>query len=165
MSAATHPAGLMINCVEQAEDVVFEFTAFSFPPAAALQGTWPSAPGAVLRDGEGRALALHFAPGRWLVPAPTDALRSAVADAESTSAGAGVDVTGKWRHLTLTGRDAGRLVACSVDADGVLDGREVAAVVLFDCPCVLAKSTAGYEIWVRSSFARDFVASIGRFRS
>jgi heterotetrameric sarcosine oxidase gamma subunit len=165
MSAATHPAGLQVDCIEHDEGVVFEFTSFSFPPSAALQGVWPVAPGAVLRDGEGRAAALHFAPGRWLVPAPTDLWHRAMADAEAATAGAAVEVTGKWCHLTLGGRDAGRLVACSVDPDAVLDGREVAAVVLFDCPCVLAKSSAGYEIWVRSSFARDFVASIGRLRS
>jgi heterotetrameric sarcosine oxidase gamma subunit len=155
---------LQFECAEGALQPTFEFASFGYPPSAALATEWPTEPGAARLDASGRAVMLHFAPGRWLVPAPANDVQALVAAAEAATVGAGVDVSGKWREFALVGRDAGRVVACSVDPAAVLDGRDVAAVVLFDCPCLIARLTGGYAIWVRSSFAKDFAASVGRLR-
>ena len=76
-----------------------------------------------------------------------------------------IDATGKWREFHLSGPDAGRALGLSIDSESVLDGRECASVVLFDCPCVLARVSSGYAIWVRASFAVDFEAAFGRLRA
>ena len=83
----------------------------------------------------------------------------------AASAGTAVDATGKWREFHLSGPDASRALGLSIDSESVLDGRECAAVLLFDCPCVLARLGSGYAIWVQASFAVDFEAAIGRLRA
>jgi hypothetical protein len=47
----------------------------------------------------------------------------------------------------------------------VLETRDCAAVVLFDCPAVLATSAQGYLIYVQSSYAADFKAAVARLCS
>ena len=144
---------------------VLEFVAFIFPPEGAFVVGWPASPGEVRHDSQGRPVLLHFAPARWLVPAPCDDVAALVEAAVTSAAGTAVDATGKWREFRLSGPDAARVLGFSIDSHSVLDGRECAAVVLFDSPCVLARLGAGYAIWVRASFAVDFEAAFARLRA
>jgi heterotetrameric sarcosine oxidase gamma subunit len=164
MSGATGQLGLRFEFAEHPVGRVLEFSAFVFPPGGAFVVGWPSSPGEARHDAEGHPVLLHFAPARWLAPSPGVEIAALVESAERASAGTVADVTGKWREYRLSGPDAARALACSIDSAAVLDGRECAAVTLFDCPCVLARTTDGYVIWVRASFAADFAAAFGRVR-
>lgn len=142
-----------------------EFAAFGFPLGGAFVVGWPAAPGAVRHDEHGRPVLLHFAPARWLVPAPHPDIAALLDAAAEAGAGVIVDVDGKWQAMELTGAGAARLLACTIDVEAVLEGRECAAVTLFDCPAILARARGGFAIWVRSSYAADFVAAAGAQRS
>jgi sarcosine oxidase gamma subunit len=104
---------------------------------------------------------LHFAPARWLLPDP-DAELGAWLSAAEAGAGTAVEVEGKWAALELNGPDASRLLSSSLDVAAVLDARDCAAVVMFDCPGVLATSSQGYLVYVQSSYAADFKAAVAR---
>ncbi len=142
-----------------------EFIAFVFPPGGAFVVGWPAAPGEARHDAVGNPVLLHFAPSRWLAPSPDAEITALVAAAEQSSAGTAVEVGGKWREYALSGADAARALACSVDSVALLDGRECAAVNLFDCPCVLARTGQGYAIWVQASFAADLAGAFARLRT
>jgi len=157
--------GPRFELVEHAALRVLEFAGFAFPPGGAFAVGWPTAPGDTRRDAAGRPTLLHFAAARWLVPSPAADVTALVVAAEESAAGTAIDATGKWREYTLSGPDAVRVLGCSIDSVAVLAGRECAAVVLFDSPCVLARTPGGYAIWVRSSFAVDFAAAIDRLRT
>jgi heterotetrameric sarcosine oxidase gamma subunit len=144
---------------------MLEFVAFGFPLGGAFVVGWPAAPGAVRHDEQGRPVLLHFAPARWLVPAPHPDIAALIEAATQAGAGAIVAVDGKWRAMELTGPGAARLLASTVDVEAVLDGRECAAVTLFDCPALLARVPGGFAVWVRASYAADFAAAVERLRS
>ena len=163
MMAVTQISGNGIELVERPIGRVLEFVAFQFPPEGAFVVGWPAAPGAVRHDTLGGPGLLHFAPARWLAPSPCAEIAALVAAAEE-AAGTCVDVTGKWREFALGGPRAGRVLASAVTVEAVLEGRECAAVTMFDCPCILVRVTDGYRIWVRSSFATDFIAAVQSLR-
>ena len=164
MSGARQISDNAVELVERPLGRVLEFIAFHFPPEGAFVVGWPAAPGAVRHDAQGRPALLHFAPARWLAPASCPQIAALVAAAEESAAGTAVDVTGKWREFALGGPAATRALASALHVEVVLEGRECAAVVLFDCPCVLARVGGGYVVWVRSSFADDFAAAIRSLR-
>jgi heterotetrameric sarcosine oxidase gamma subunit len=165
MTSTTALKSLRFELVSRDCGQLLEFVAFLFPPEGAFVVGWPSAPGEVRHDVERRPVLLHFAPARWLVPAPCTEIAALVGAATESAAGTLVDVTGKWREFRLTGTDAARALGCSIDSQSVLDGRECAAVVLFDSPCVLARLGTGYAIWVRASFSADFEAAFARLQA
>jgi sarcosine oxidase gamma subunit len=140
-----------------------EFAAFAstLPSALAALGAGALAPGSVRRAADGRPAVLHFAPARWLLPDP-DAELGAWLSAAEAGAGTAVEVEGKWAALELNGPDASRLLSSSLDVAAVLDSRDCAAVVMFDCPGVLATSLQGYLVYVQSSYAADFKAAVAR---
>ncbi len=140
-----------------------EFAAFAstMPGALAALGAGALAPGSVRRAANGRPATLHFAPARWLLPDP-DAALDVWLSAAAAGAGTAVEVEGKWTAMELYGPQAARLLSSSLDVAAVLDARECAAVVLFDCPAVLAASPPGYLIYVQSSYAPDFKAAVTR---
>jgi heterotetrameric sarcosine oxidase gamma subunit len=144
---------------------VVEFVAFTYPLEGAMGVEWPAAPGAACHDGAGRPTRLHLAPGRWLLPAPDRATLALVEAATLAGLGAGTEVTGKWQGFELSGQGATRLLASTLDVAAVLEGRDGAAVTLFDCPAVLARIPDGYAIWVRASYVSDFVAAVDGLRS
>ncbi len=122
-------------------------------------------PGGVRRGANGDPAILHFAPGRYLLPDPAPELDAWVAAAAARGTGTAIEVEGKWTALELSGPDAARLLSSSLDAAAVLESRECAAVVLFDCPAVLAVAATGYLVYVKASYAADFSAAIERLRS
>ena|ERR1700678_2397617 len=139
----------------------FEFVA-PCVPLASLSGGLPTEPGAVLRDSAGRAQLLHFAPRRWLAPAPTETLYRDLAERDATGDGALVDVEGKWRWFRLEGPQATRILESSVNVQGLLFKRSCAAGVLFDCPTVVSNNGVDFDCWVMSSYAEAFLRAIGR---
>jgi hypothetical protein len=144
---------------------VLEFAAFNWPRVEAEAADWPTDAGAAIRDGDDSACLLHFAPGRVLAPDPSAATEGLLDAAASHGAGSRIDVTGKWKHYIILGPSAARLLACSIELGAVLEKRDCAAVTLFDCPAIVARCRAGFDIWVQSSYARDFLATAENFRA
>ena len=142
---------------------LLEFAAFRWPAAALDGAAWPSAPGGVVRDEAGQPRLLHSAPGRWLLPDPSEAVQAQADAAARSGHGAAIDVTGQWATLTITGAGAARLLACAIEIHSVLEGRDCASVRLFDCPAVVARRPDGYALWVQSSYVSDFLATASRF--
>jgi hypothetical protein len=148
-----------------ASDRVLEFAAFSWPQSGSTSADWPMNPGSVQRDSLDRAILLHFAPGRVLAPDPSAATEAVLDAATTQGAGTRIDATGKWAHYVIAGPDAARLLACTIELGSVLDKRECAAVTLFDCPAVIARTHTGFELWLQSSYGADFLATAERFRA
>jgi sarcosine oxidase gamma subunit len=128
---------------------VLEVVALHGMPDRAVPA-WPLAPGDVTRDGAGDPVLLHFAPGRWLA---VDLAPAAV-----PACGTPVDVTGKWQGFRITGAGARRLLASALAIDAVLEGRQCAAVAIFDCPAVMARAPGGFVAWVQASYVAHFLA-------
>ena len=109
----------------------------------------------------GQALALHFAPGRWLLPEPSVDLIRAL---EASSVATLVDVQGKYRRILIGGSGAGAALTSSIALDSVLAGRDCAAAALFDCPTIIVRhaSASGerYEIWVHASYLASFLTAL-----
>ena len=137
----------------------FEFVA-PCVPLVRFQGTLPIEPGAVLRDGAGRAQALHFAPRRWLLPAPAEPLYRDLAGRDAAGDGALVDVEGKWKWFRLEGPQAARILESSVNVKGLLFKRACAAGVLFDCPAIVANDGENFDCWVMSSYESSVFRAI-----
>ncbi len=164
---STRPPAADAKCrlEPRAPEPMLEFVAYGFPLSGAFVVGWPVAPGAVRHDADGRPVLLHFAPARWLAPAPHPDIEALIAAAIAADAGVAVDVDGKWTAFELTGPAAGRVLATTVDVDAVLAGRECAAVTLFDCPAIVARVPNGYAIWVGASYAAHFEAAVHDLRA
>jgi sarcosine oxidase gamma subunit len=117
------------------------------------------------RDGDDAASLLHFAPGRVLAPDPSAATEALLDVAAAEGLGTRIDVTGKWERYSVRGSGAARLLACALSLDAVLDQRDCAAVTIFDCPAIIAKRRDGFDLWVLSSYAGDFLATAENFRA
>jgi hypothetical protein len=146
-----------------------EFKAFEFPLTGAAAAELPASPGAVERgtsidagtgidDGSsiGRAVLLHFAPGRFLAPTPTPDTERRFFALQAAGVGAMFDVEGKWQAFALTAPGAERALSSTIDLAQALAGRDCAALHLFDCPAVLSRRGAGFEVWVEASYAVAF---------
>jgi hypothetical protein len=137
----------------------FEFIAY--PGSAVgggIRGAWPAKPGAALRDATGRPRLLHFAPERWLAPAPEAALWHELTRLEREGRGVLVDVEGKWQEMRLAEPQGRHILSSGIDVEGVLAGRDCAAVVLFDCPGILARHEDTFALWIAASFAQSWIA-------
>jgi sarcosine oxidase gamma subunit len=137
-----------------------------FPPGVAvLPAPWDAPPGAVLSS-DSLGLALHFAPARWLLLDTAAAL----VDAAVQSGALAIDVEGKWTLIELPEPYARRTLSAAVNVEAVLDGRDCAAAILFDCPAVIARRDRGesFVVCVHSSYAFSFkralAATLGRCR-
>ena len=151
-----------------------EFKAFEFPLTGAAAAELPASPGSVQRDtgiaagtsidhgsSAGRAVLLHFAPGRFLAPAPTPDTERRLLALQGAGIGAVFDVEGKWQAFALTAPGAERALSSTVDLAQALGGRDCAALHLFDCPAVLSRRGAGFEVWVEASYAVAFGEVLG----
>jgi len=137
---------------------VLEFVAYAWPADACASPDWPREPGAVRRNAQQQPALLHFAPARWLAPAPAPELRRLLEGAASAGAGSLIDASGKWMTVDIAGTGAARLLACTLDIEAVLRDRECAAVTLFDCPAVAARVAQGFRLWVQASYAAHLLA-------
>ena len=144
---------------------VLEFAAYRWPEDQDAKPGWPSAAGALARDNDDNASLLHFAPGRVLAPDPSASTEALLDAAASQSMGTRIDVTGKWERYTVRGPGAARLLACALSLDAVLGNRDCAAVTIFDCPAIVARCRDGFDLWVLSSYAGDFLAAAENFRA
>jgi len=133
----------------------FELAALSDEGVAQLRREWPG----------GQQVALHFAPGRWLLPESSVELIRAF---EASPAATLVDVDGKYRRILIGGGAAGPALSSTIALDSVLAGRDCAAVTLFDCPAILGRAAPlwgeGYEVWVHASYLASFTAALDAAR-
>jgi sarcosine oxidase gamma subunit len=148
---------------------MIEFTSYSQKSDGSLAArtfgkVWPLKPGEVRWVTAGRAALLHIAANRWLAPDPSPEIQALIEAAFDAQIGAAVDVTGKWHGISLLGADADRALAACIDIGAVLEGRDCAALRLFDSPTVIARRPDGYSLWVHASFATDCVAMLTRRR-
>jgi sarcosine oxidase gamma subunit len=141
---------------------VVEFKAYDYPITGAWAARFPTAPGAVTRNGLGQCELLHIAAAHWLAPEPSTELAALLDDATTAGAGVQIRVDGKWQAIMLAGAGARRALARTVPLDTILAARDCAAVSLFDCPAVIARSEAGFDLWVQASYAADLLASFER---
>ncbi|MEI6458274.1 MAG: hypothetical protein WCP04_05025 [Pseudomonadota bacterium] len=135
-----------------------EFVAYTYPPSAVFAAL-PMAPGAVLYESEAPTV-LHVAPGRWFAPAASAATRSLLL--ACVAHGALVEVEGKRSRLDLCGPGATAVLCAAIDILAVLEGRGCAAVVLFDCPCWVARLADGYALWTHASYRPHLWAELHR---
>jgi heterotetrameric sarcosine oxidase gamma subunit len=154
--------GRELRATSRALAHVIEFKAYTYPIAAPWAALFPIAPGAVVRNGMGQCELLHFAPGRWLAPEPSAQLQSRLAAAAAAGAGVQIGVDGKWHALTIAGPGAEQALARTVALEAILAGRECAALTLFDCPSIIARSPATFDVWVQASYAADLMTSLER---
>jgi glycine cleavage system aminomethyltransferase T len=138
---------------------VVEIAAFDASSTAADSLGLPSRPGAVTGIDDGGS-SLYFAPGRWLLVAPSPACEERIRAAAQW--GSWVEVTGKWVAMTLQGPGAQRVLASTIDVEATLQDRECAAVTLFDCASILVRDELGFTVWVHASVASDWVAAVER---
>jgi hypothetical protein len=94
-----------------------------------------------------------IAPHRWLLLDP-DA--DAIEDATSAG-GQVVDVEGKWAAFACAAAGALPALAAVADVGTVLERHGCAALVLFDCPALLARLGDGFLILVQASYAASFM--------
>ena len=142
---------------------MLEFQAFKLAPHDTTLIGLSAPPGTVHRDAAGRATLLHFAPSRFLVPAPTLEMARKLDVLQAAGVGIQFDVDGKWQRFTLTGPGSERVLSSAINLARVLADRGCAAVRLFDCPVVLAWSAGKFEMWVAASYAtalRNFLNDI-----
>lgn len=120
------------------------------PPRNACPGAVPGL--------DAHSAALHVAPGRWLL---LDAEARAVAAAVAAG-GVAIDVDGKWRCFEIPGARAALLLSASVNVAEILEGRDCAAVPLFDCPTVIARRPRdhGFDVYVHASYAASLRAAL-----
>ena len=111
------------------------------------------------RDEQQQPALLHFAPARWLAPAPTPELRRLLEGAASAGAGSLINASGKWLPVDIEGPGAARLLASTLDIEAVLSNRDCAAVTLFDCPAIVVRVTQGFRLWVQASYAAHLLAT------
>lgn len=135
----------------------FEWTAFEagLPPAKTLK----IRPGMVIRDGSGRAVALHPAPAQWLLPQPVESWLTELHAAQAQGRGVLTDVTGRWRvvHTPASTPTAARFIvphplAAAMPLELYLRDREVAALWVFDCPVLVLRQGTGIDVWVEASY-------------
>jgi sarcosine oxidase gamma subunit len=136
----------------------YEFVAYPGRDVqAAAIGAWPATPGQALRDATGRVALLHFAPDRWLVPAPPPNLLQELSLLESAGRGVLIDVEGKWQEVRIAIGRAHHILSSSIDVETVLAGRQCAAVMLFDCPAILARGDITFNAWIAASYLQSFL--------
>ena len=159
MSSANSTSAMNFTLEVQSCPRAVEFVAFD-GAVNTLATQWPRQPGAVLRGADAWPQLLHFAPARWLAPAPDSALEELIAASCAAGTGTAIDVGGKWTAMALDGPGAARALAATIDAGAVLEARGCAAVELFDCPALLASVGQGFRIYVRSSYAAALRAAL-----
>lgn len=138
----------------------FEWLAFT---AAALPAVIDRrADGVVVRLDATGALALHPAPGRWVLAGAQESLLDSLRALAHEGDGVLTEVSGKWCRFAFTGQPGagadGHPLASGVALGEVLEGRACAALWLFDCPAMIVTIDGDFEAWVEASYAPAFAA-------
>lgn len=123
---------------------------------------WSMPPGSLHYGPDGRVALLHFAPGRWLAPAPDTSLLNRMQRQAAAGRLALFDVNSKWQVVTLPGSVATRLLSAGINLEQTLGDRDCAALTLFDTPCILARRGDTFDAWVLSSYLADFATTLSR---
>lgn len=123
---------------------------------------WSMPPGGLRYGRDGRVELLHFAPGRWLAPAPDTSLLNRMQQQAAAGQLALFDVNCKWQLITLRGSVATQLLSAGTNLEQVLGERDCASLTLFDTPCILARRDDAFDVWVLASYLADFVATLSR---
>jgi sarcosine oxidase gamma subunit len=113
-------------------------------------------PGYAVIEGDRRIL--YFAPRYLLAINHRGGTPAMTATAEAIA----VNVTGKWCGYRLHGLHARDVLAAGTHANLVLNGRECAALSLFDCPVVLLRVADVDEVWVRASYAESLCHALNK---
>jgi heterotetrameric sarcosine oxidase gamma subunit len=133
--------------VARCHELVVPISRLQADPSLAAQP-----PGVVRRYADGGAL-LHMGPGRWLLVGRALEWESATVTAAEACGGLLVDVSAKWRRLSVTGTRAELHLSRLLSVTQVLHERGCAPVAVLDCPAVLARCEDGFELWVARSWA------------
>ena len=160
MSARQRPMACRIARLPEAS--VWEFVAYPSAVRNLRAVAWSTAPGAAEISADGSPRRLHYAPGRWLLPDPDRDMQDQLDAAVASGFGVRLDVEGKWAAILLSGPDARRVLASTIDIAAVLANRGCAAVSLFDCPTVAMRDVDRYRLWVAASYAESFEAAVER---
>jgi sarcosine oxidase gamma subunit len=151
-----------LQCVRQLTlERCFEFVSPCIP-LDSLQDLLPIAPGGVRRESDDQSQLLHFAPRRWLIPAPAEPVHRYLADRDKHGGGTLVDVEGKWQWFQLERPEAAHILGYTVNLEQLLFRRACAATVLFDCPAILGRHGERFDCWVHSSYAESFCQAIAQ---
>jgi hypothetical protein len=124
------------------------------PQAPAPCFEWCSFEGGLPLADRGDAYALHHAPVRWLLPNLSAAGLSALSEAAAAGRGALTEVTGRWQLIHIPQH----LLSAALPLDLMLQGRDVAALWLFDSPVLVSRRAAAIEVWVEASYASSLRA-------
>jgi len=135
---------------------MIEFQTFRLPSAGTPMVDLSMSPGTLRRDASGRVTLLHIAPRRFLAPAPTLEIARELDALQAAGVGVRFDVDGKWQTFAATGGGVERVFSSTINLTQVLNGRDCAALHLFDCPAILARRTGAFDIWVEASYATAF---------
>lgn len=160
MSARQRPMGCRLERMPGAP--AWEFVAYPSAVPNLGAAAWSTAPGAAEISADGSPRRLHYAPGRWLLPDPDRVMHGQLEAAVASGFGVRLDVEGKWTAILLSGPDARRALASTIDIAAVLANRGCAAVSLFDCPAVAMRDVDRYRLWVAASYAESFEDAVER---
>ena len=69
-----------------------------------------------------------------------------------------IEVEGKWQEVRIAAEHARRILSGSIGVEGILAGRECAAILLFDCPAILARHDGAFNVWIAASFVQSLLA-------
>lgn len=128
---------------------VLEYQSFSRTRHSIAGVDLPEGAGEVRYDAAGEAIVLHFAPGRFLVPAPSTVLAQQL----TALKGAIFDVSGKWDLICIRSASGERALSAGLDETQILADRQCASIHLFDCPSIITRQDSHVAVWVHTSFS------------
>ena len=133
--------------VARCHELIVPISRLNADPSLAAQR-----PGSVRRYPDGAA-SLHMGPGRWLLVGRAVEWESATVTAAEACGGWLIEVSAKWRRLSVTGTKAQLHLSRLLNVAQVLHERVCAPVAVLDCPALLARCQDGFELWVARSWA------------
>jgi sarcosine oxidase gamma subunit len=121
-------------------------------PAEAPAASAASAPGSVSSPAPG-ACVLYFAPERWLLTGFAPEAAATLAERLAGPAAALIDARSKWCRIAVRGSRGAHLLARVLAVEQVLGTRACAACSVLDCPVIIQRSGAAFDLWVGRSWA------------
>jgi hypothetical protein len=132
-----------------------------FNPASGVLGEAAKTAGAVSRKPGEPVEWMHHAPNRWLLPNLQPPLRDLLLTAETRQCGVLTQVSGKWQCIRLlppkTTHKLRHPLGAGMPVELILEQRQCAAIVLFDCPVIVESDDGLLSVWVESSYLNSFL--------